>query len=165
MWKNSVTMLLGCLFLAMQLIKTSAFAADATKPNIINIVVDDMGYSDIGCMGGEIKTPHIDSLAKTGILFTHYRTSPKCFPTCNAMMTGIGGNPRDSITLGEALKPAGYGTYFVGKTHGTILPNFKAVCARGFDRSFGNKDGGNYWDPTLKQCMLDGEAWTTDGPF
>ena len=57
-----------------------ANAVDAKRTNIINILVDDMGYSDLGCYGGEIKTPNIDSLAKGGLRFSSYRTYPKCFP-------------------------------------------------------------------------------------
>ncbi|MGJ8671468.1 sulfatase-like hydrolase/transferase [Rubritalea sp.] len=141
----------------------------AERPNVINIMVDDMGYSDLMCMGGEIETPHIDSLAKGGILFTNYRTYPKCFPTRDAIMTGMDSPPvrtvEDGITLGEALQPAGYSTYFVGKTHGAVMDNFSIVPERGFERSFGNEDGGNYWDHTLKQTLLDGKPWNTNEPF
>lgn len=128
-----------------------------------------MGYSDLGCMGGEVHTPNIDHLAEEGILFTNYRTYPKCFPTRDAIMTGMDSPPvrsiKDSITLGEALQPAGYRTYFVGKTHGAVMDDFTVVPTRGFERSFGNEDGGNYWDHTLKPCLLDGEPWYTDEPF
>ncbi|MFC5050132.1 sulfatase-like hydrolase/transferase [Rubritalea spongiae] len=155
------------LFLCFFLIACGVNAAE--RLNVINIMVDDMGYSDLMCMGGEIETPHIDSLAKGGILFTNYRTYPKCFPTRDAIMTGMDSPPvrtvEDGITIGEALLPAGYNTYFVGKTHGAVMDNFSIVPKRGFERSFGNEDGGNYWDPTLKQTMLDGKPWQTDAPF
>ena len=99
------------------------FALAEDKPlNFLNIIVDDMGYSDLSCMGGEVETPNIDSLAQQGLLFTNYRTYPKCFPTRSALMTGMDSPPvrkvSHSITIGEALKTAGYHTYFVGKTHG-----------------------------------------------
>ncbi|MEO0453390.1 MAG: sulfatase-like hydrolase/transferase [Verrucomicrobiota bacterium] len=150
------------------LLPFSVFAAE--KPlNFINIMVDDMGYSDISCMGGEVQTPHIDRLAQTGILFTNYRTYPKCFPTRDAIMTGMDAPPvrlpADGVTIAEALKPAGYRTYFVGKTHGAVMDNFIMVPKRGFDRSFGNEDGGSYWDHRVKQTMLDGKPWHTEKPF
>lgn len=155
------------LILCFSLVSWGASVAE--RPNVINIMVDDMGYSDLMCMGGEVETPHIDSLAKGGILFTNYRTYPKCFPTRDAIMTGMDSPPvrsvEDGVTIGEALLPAGYRTYFVGKTHGAVMDNFSIVPKRGFERSFGNEDGGNYWDSTLKQTLLDGEPWHTDAPF
>ena len=63
------------------------------KPNIINIVVDDMGFSDIGSYGGEIETPNIDSLAASGIRYSKYRTYPQCIPTRNAILTGMDAPP------------------------------------------------------------------------
>jgi len=115
-----------------------------------------MGYSDLSCMGVEVKTPNIDSLARTGILFTQYRTYPKCFPTRDAILTGMDTapvrTPEQNITLAEGLKSAGYRSYFVGKTHGKVLPDMTHVPQRGFDRSFGNQHGGNYWDPKVPQC-------------
>ena len=142
----------------------------AEKPlNIINIIVDDMGYSDIGCMGGPVETPNIDKLAKSGILFTDYRTYPKCSPTRDAIMTGMDAPPvrtaKDGITLAEALKPAGYGTYFIGKAHGSVIGKIQTAIKRGFDRSFGNTAGGNFWDPTKLPSYLDGKRWNTDEPF
>ncbi|MGB0372738.1 MAG: sulfatase-like hydrolase/transferase [Opitutales bacterium] len=142
----------------------------ADKPlNFLNIMVDDMGYSDISPMGGEVDTPHLDKLAQTGMLFTEYRTYPKCFPTRDAIMTGMDAPPvrypEDGITIAEALKSAGYTSYLVGKTHGAVMDNFSVVPKRGFDRSFGNEDGGSYWDHRVKQTILDGEPWHTDEPF
>ena len=102
---KTATLLTICLLLA------SVISA-ADKPlNFINIMVDDMGYSDLGSMGGPVDTPHIDGLAAGGILFTNYRTYPKCFPTRDAIMTGMDAPPvrlpKDGITIGEALNPAG----------------------------------------------------------
>lgn len=69
--------------------------------------------------------PNLDKLAKSGILFSNYRAYPKCSPTRDAIMTGMDAPPvrtvKDGITLAEALKPAGYGTYFVGKAHGSVI--------------------------------------------
>ncbi len=141
------------------------------KPNIINIVVDDMGFSDIGSYGGEIETPNIDSLAASGIRYSKYRTYPQCIPTRNAILTGMDApplrKPSDSMTLAEALKTAGYSTYFIGKTNGGVLPHMVDVPKRGFDRSFGNTNGGNYWTCSDKgtKCFLDGKEWNAKEPF
>lgn len=149
--------------------KPNAEAAEARRPNILNIVVDDMGYSDLGCYGGEIDTPNIDALARGGLRFSSYRTYPKCFPTRNSILSGIASDPinfqKDAVTIAEVLRPAGYQTFFVGKTHGKFLPDMKAVAERGFDRSFGNQSGGSFFDHKVKQCFLDGKEWHTDRPF
>ena len=148
---------------------TSIIVYTSAQVNILNIVVDDMGYSDLGCFGGEIQTPNINQLAQNGIRFSNYKTYPKCFPTRNAMLSGIQSTPflDGSATVAELLKASNPDTkcYFVGKTHGDLLPNFEAIHKRSFDRSFGNEDGGNYFDHTLKQCLLDNKPWHTDKPF
>src|ERR1700712_3660088 len=58
------------------------------KPNILLIVADDLGYTDLGCYGGNIKTPNIDELAKKGLLFTHFHTPPLCAPTRSMILSG-----------------------------------------------------------------------------
>jgi len=63
--------------------------AAATKPNIVVILVDDMGYSDIGCYGGEINTPNLDKLAQTGVRFTQFHNTARCCPTRAALLTGL----------------------------------------------------------------------------
>jgi arylsulfatase len=115
------------------------------RPNIIVMLVDDMGYSDIGCYGGEINTPNIDKLAKEGLRFTQFYNTARCCPTRASLMTGlyphqtgIGGmtnDPgskrdveksaygyvgflnRDCVTIAEAIKDSGYHTYMAGKWH------------------------------------------------
>ena len=67
---------------------TRAFAAQ-TAPNVLLIMADDMGYSDLGCMGSEIKTPNLDQLAKNGILFTQAYNTAKCYPTRASLLTGV----------------------------------------------------------------------------
>lgn len=141
----------------------------ASRPNIINIVVDDMGYSDLGCYGGEALTPHIDRLAMTGYRFTDYRTYPKCMPTRDSMMSGNYAEPHGvlsrSATIGETLKAGGYQTYFCGKTHGVLIPKFENVLDQGFVKTFGNTDGGNYFDHKVRPNYLNGELWETDKPY
>ncbi|MBL8293322.1 MAG: sulfatase-like hydrolase/transferase, partial [Bryobacterales bacterium] len=69
----------------------SAFAAPATssRPNIVLIMADDMGFSDIGCYGGEVRTPNLDSLARQGIRFTRFYNTARCCPTRSALLTGL----------------------------------------------------------------------------
>lgn len=130
------------------------------RPNIILILADDMGWSDLGCYGGEIPTPNIDALAKGGIRFTQFYNNAVCGPTRCSLLTGLyaqrvghsGRNwnqPTDynhSITLGEGLKRAGYHTMMVGKWQDPDLP-----AKRGFDRFYGPQCAGkiSYYDEVL----------------
>ena len=108
-------------------------------PNVIVVLLDDLGFSDFGCFGGEIRTPHIDALAAGGLRYTGYTTVPMCTPARAALFTGknphsVGcgwlthNNPgypgyqagemsQDAPTMAELLRSAGYGTYAVGKWH------------------------------------------------
>ena len=109
---------------------TTALVASAeppSRPNIVIILADDMGYSDIGCYGSEIATPNLDSLAKEGVRFTQFYNAARCCPTRAALLTGLyshqagiglmegdsgydgyrGELSRKAVTLAEALRPAG----------------------------------------------------------
>ena len=141
-------------------------APTAPKPNIVLIMADDMGYSDIGCYGGEINTPNIDKLAGEGLRFKHFYNAARCCPTRASLMTGlyphqagIGGMNYDlglpayqgelnnqSVTLAEVLKGAGYATYMTGKWHLTTFDHNNPKTAagkanwplqRGFDNYYG----------------------------
>ena len=101
------------------------FAADP-RPNILLILADDLGWSDLGCYGGEIATPQIDSLAAGGLKFTQFYNSTRCSPTRASIITGLhphqagfpnlGGRlPTNAVTLAEVLRPAGYRNTMVGK--------------------------------------------------
>lgn len=131
----------------------SMSAKQEEPPNIILILVDDMGWSDIGCFGSEIETPHIDRLASQGIRFTNFHNTSKCFPSRASLLTGtyaqLNGNHQthgkleNSVTLGEVLKEAGYRTLAVGKHHGT-----ENLYDRGFDHYYGLRDGAsNHFNP------------------
>src|SRR5215213_2382354 len=147
------------IVIAISLVISSAvisLAQKPTKPNIVLIMVDDMGYSDIGSYGSEIKTPNLDRLAAEGIRFREFYNNSICAPTRASLLTGqyphkagIGyfdvnlGLPayqgylnKESLTLGEVLKQDGYSTLLSGKWHvgndSSAWPN-----QRGFEKFFG----------------------------
>ncbi len=123
-------------------------------PNIVLISADDLGWSDIGCYGSEIKTPNLDKLGEEGMRFTRFHNTSKCFPSRACLLTGVYAqqnnyhksytNPiTNAVTLGEVLRLAGYRTLWSGKHHGMENPVY-----RGFDRYYGLKDGAcNYFNP------------------
>ena len=93
----------------------------AKKPNVLLIMSDDMGYSDLGCYGGEVKTPNIDALAKNGLRFKQFYNTAKCHTTRAELLTGnyayaIGDHRMEyGATFGEVLRTAGYRTLIAGK--------------------------------------------------
>ena len=140
------------------------------RPNIILMMADDMGFSDLGCYGSEIETPHLDALAGGGIRFTQFYNTARCCPTRASLLTGLyqhqagighmirdfgvpgyrGDLNRKCVTIAEALKPAGYSTLMCGKWHITPFNGSKRNWPRqrGFDRFFGTIHGaGNFFDP------------------
>lgn len=120
------------------------------RPNILVILTDDMGYSDLGCFGGEIETPNLDSLAAGGLRFTEFYNTARCWPTRATLLSGRysdGLSPRQ-VTIPEVLKTAGYETGMVGKWHLGKDPKKDGPIQRGFDRFYGTMAGANsYWDP------------------
>ena len=151
-------------------------AADAKGPNILIILADDMGFSDIGCYGGEIQTPNLDALAAGGVRFTQFYNTARCCPTRASLLTGLyphqtgvghmmedrglpgyrGDLNRRCVTIAEALKPAGYRSYALGKWHLTPATTAELEAKthnwpmqRGFDRYYGTVHGaGSYFDPS-----------------
>ncbi len=143
------------------------------RPNVILIMADDMGFSDLGCYGGEIRTPNLDHLAKTGVRYSQFYNAARCCPTRASLLTGVyphqagmgwmtnadtgtpayqGDLSKNAVTIAEVLKTAGYGTYMTGKWHvsntrkddGGITDNWPVQ--RGFDHFFGTVAGaGNYF--------------------
>ncbi|WP_236971223.1 arylsulfatase [Membranihabitans marinus] len=127
------------------------------RPNIVIVLADDLGYSDIGAYGSEISTPNLDELAKNGIRFTQMHNTSKCFPSRAILLTGLYAqqvgmdkkpeNFTNGIFFGEVLKRAGYTTLFVGKHHSTDNP-----YDWGFDHYYGLRDGAaNYFNPGLQR--------------
>ncbi len=151
------------------------------RPNILLILADDLGWSDLGCYGGEIRTPNLDSLARGGLRFTQFYNSARCSPTRAAILTGLhphqagfpnlsGVLPGHCVTIPEALEPAGYHTYMVGKWH---LSRQSSPTRRGFDEFYGMLGGFNTcWkeDPFYtrlpeghpKRQYAPGEFYSTD---
>ena len=134
----------------------------AKKLNILLIMADDLGFSDLGCYGGEIDTPNLDGLAKNGLRFTRFYNTARCWPTRAALLTGYyaqqvrrdtipgpkvvkrGGRPTWAPLLPRLLKPLGYRSYHSGKWHIDGMP-----IANGFDRSYYLKDQGRFFSPKI----------------
>ena len=139
----------GSLFLDFFLWTALATLSEAAKrPNVVLILADDMGYSDLGCYGGEIKTPNLDSLAKNGIRYTQAYNTSKCWTTRISLLTGLYHHRSDrdfsnTALVGEILKLAGYRTWWSGKHHASFNPH-----GRGFDHFSGFLGGAiNFWNP------------------
>lgn len=147
-------LVLGVLFFSCQPKTERKPASNTSQPNIILISADDLGWSDIGCYGSEVKTPNLDKLGEGGIRFTNFHNTSKCFPSRACLITGVYAqqsnyhktfrNPiTNAVTLGEVLRTAGYRTLWSGKHHGLENP-----ITRGFDRYYGLKDGAcNFFNP------------------
>jgi len=129
---------------------TRAASGPGRRPNIVIIIADDIGYSDVGCYGGEIRTPNIDRMAARGIRFTDFHCENMCAPTRTALLTGryhLGGLNRNRVTIAEALGAAGYRTCMSGKWH-NVGAGGAQPTQRGFERFFGTLAGcGSFFAP------------------
>jgi arylsulfatase len=156
----------GKVSFAAALIASTSLVSATEQPNILLIVADDLGYSDIGAFGGEIETPNLDDLASSGIRLTDFHTAPTCSPTRSMLLSGTDshraglGNMAELLqpeqkgkpgyegylntsvaTLPEVLRDNGYSTYMVGKWH-LGRSEDQSPAARGFDKSFALIQGG-----------------------
>ncbi len=143
-------------------------AAECSRPNVVILLADDMGFSDAACYGGEIATPNLDALAKDGLRFTQFYNTARCWPSRAAILTGYyaqqvrrdtvpgvrsgvsGERPPWAPLLPQMLKPLGYRSYHSGKWHvdGAPLPN-------GFDHSYLLEDHDRHFSP--RQHSEDGQ--------
>ena len=135
-----------------------SISVSKTSPNVILILVDDMGFSDLGAYGSEIETPNIDRMAFEGVRFSNAYNTSKCFPSRAALITGLYSQQtgyhesfdqpmRNAITLGELFQSEGYITLWSGKHHSTENP-----VDRGFDHYSGLLDGAsNHFNPGLQR--------------
>lgn len=142
-----------------------------SKPNVVLILNDDMGYSDIGCYGGEVETPNLDRMAANGLRFSQFYNTARCSPSRASMLTGLhphqtgvgiltydsgpegyaGNLNQRCVTIPQALKASGYKTYMSGKWHvasSLTKPTDTWPLQRGFDEFFGTIIGaGSFYDP------------------
>lgn len=162
------------------------------KPNVVLILNDDMGYSDIGCYGGEVRTPHLDRLAAGGLRFSQFYNTARCSPSRASLMTGLhphqtgvgiltydfgpegyaGNLNHRCVTIPEALKSSGYRAYMSGKWHvasNLTEPTDAWPMQRGFDEFFGTIIGaGSFYDPntlTRGNANVEHEAAADDNWF
>lgn len=156
------TLLLAALVIVTACVSFSQNAPPAKRPNILVIVADDMGFSDAGCYGGEIRTPNLDRLARGGLRFTQFYNTSRCWPSRACILTGyyaqqvhrdalpsLGGGatgqrPAWARLLPQLLRPLGYRSYHSGKWHvdGDVL-------AGGFDHSYSLNDHDRNFNPRL----------------
>jgi len=160
-----------------------------TKPDIIIILNDDMGFSDIGCYGGEIETPNLDRLAAGGLSYSQFYNTARCSPSRASLLTGLhphqtgigiltydtgpegyaGDLNKRCVTIAEVLKEAGYGTYLSGKWHvakDLTEPTDSWPVQRGFEKFFGTIIGaGSFYHPnTLTRGNESAEHEATENP-
>ena len=149
-------------------------AVQATpRPNIVLIMADDMGFSDVGCYGGEIRTPNLDKMAAEGLRFTQFYNSGRCCPTRASLLTGLYSHQAGMghmtgdrgvpsyqgylndrcVTIAEVLRSGGYATLMTGKWHiGSNRPHWPTE--RGFDRFYGVPEGGGFYFEVKKGRSL-----------
>lgn len=170
-WGRFLIFLIGATLFLPACSSDSDSETNTERPNIVLILADDLGYSDISPYGSEIETPHLQRLAERGMRFTLMHNTSKCFPSRAELLTGTyaqqshmhdePGEFENSIMLGEVLGRAGYRTLFVGKHHGTDNP-----YDWGFDHYWGLRDGAaNYFNPGEQRAVDPGEPAQKDWAY
>jgi arylsulfatase len=135
-------------------------SASSQKPNILVVLTDDLGFSDLGCYGGEIETPNLDRLAKNGLRFSQFYNTAKCHSSRVSLLTGrwciqAGDTSlKKSVTIPEVLAPAGYSTLMTGKWHLDKEPT-----DFGFQKYFGHLSGATNYFTGDQTFRLNGKKW------
>lgn len=177
----------GLAALALVLLTAPAFA-QPKRPNVVILLADDWGFSDVGAFGGEIRTPHLDTLAKAGVRFTNFHVAGSCSPTRAMLQTGISnhraglgnmpetippahvGKPGydqvlsfNAVTLATLFRDAGYLTFLTGKWHLGKTPD-RLPTARGYVHAFSMSDAGaDNFEQRPIEGMYEKADWTEDG--
>ena len=142
------------------LVLSTSIATAASRPNVLTIMVDDLGFSDLGCYGSEIETPHLDELAANGLRFSQFYNTAKCHSSRVSLLTGqyciAAGDTQLShaVTSAEVLRKSGYFTAMTGKWHLKKQPT-----DFGFDQYFGHLSGACNYFRGDKTFRLNGEEW------
>src|SRR4051812_9009308 len=174
--KRSLLGSFGFLLIVLPVVVMAA-ARSADRPNIVFFLIDDLGWSDVGFHGSEIKTPNIDKLAAAGARLEAFYVQPVCTPTRAALMTGrypmryglqVGviiptaeyGLALEEQTIPTALRDAGYSTFILGKWHLGSFDNAYWPTARGFDHHYGQLFGAIDYFTHIRDGKLD---WHRDG--
>ncbi len=186
--RRAAIIISGALIAAFPVQAQRVESAPPRHPNIVILLADDWGFSDVGAFGSEMATPHIDALANAGMRFSNFHVAGSCSPTRAMLLTGVMnhrnglGNMPETIpdehrgkpgydtvmnhrvvTMAELLKAAGYRTYLTGKWH---LGSDKARLphARGYDRAFSLADAGaDNFEQRPIEGMYDKANWTENG--
>jgi arylsulfatase len=187
--RRAITVL-ACVFGFLSSAATVVQAAAESRPNIVVILIDDMGWSDFGCYGSEIPTPNIDALADGGVRFTQFYNTARCSPTRASLLTGLyphqagmgfldnlvrpgsigtqGKLRDDCVTMAEVLGDAGYFTIMTGKWH-LGQQHGCTPWGRGFDRNLNSAKGELYFknqrEKDKTKLFLNGEAKNWNDPI
>jgi arylsulfatase len=173
-WKRMYRIVMFFAVVAAMACPSAVVAAEdsESRPNIVFILTDDLGYSDIEPYGAvKVQTPHLQQLAEQGMRFTQMHNTSKCFPSRAALLTGVyaqqndmwqtHGNIDHAVTMGRVLKDAGYRTIAVGKHHGD-----QNLYNLGFDHYYGLRDGAsNYFNPGKQRASDPGQPAHKDWAY
>ena len=158
--RNCNAILVAWMFVFLSLVTGFVELEAAERPNIVVIMVNDMGYSDLGCFGSEIETPRLDELARKGLRYSQFYNTAKCHSSRVSLLTGqyclAAGNTsmNHAVTSAEVLKASGYFTAMTGKWHLKFQPT-----DFGFDRYFGHLSGACNFFKGDNTFRLNGERW------
>lgn len=163
---NRIILLCFFVFILFQGCHTIKEQEKHITPNILIVLLDDMGFSDLGCFGGEIETPAVDRLAETGLRFCNFHNNAKCEPSRASLLTGLycyqagNGSLRNAATIADVARSKGYYTFASGKWHLEDHP-----MDRGFDHFFGFLEGACGYFTGYSYFILDRERFNVPDDF